>query len=78
VNGEAEHGEHPPLIVRNGRVYRRLAVAVDASLYQSEQPRGRDFWLLRPDGGERPWNYRTQFGRNRPLPPPTGHWQRVR
>jgi hypothetical protein len=48
-----------------------------SSLYQSEQRRGRDFWLVRPDGSERPWSYRTRFGRKRPLPPPTDRRQKL-
>jgi hypothetical protein len=79
VSREAEQPEQPSSIVRNGRIYTRLAVAADgSSLYQSARRRGREFWLVRPDESERPWNYRTQFGRKRPLPPPTGRWQRVR
>jgi hypothetical protein len=62
---------------RNGRLYELVAVAAEGSrLYRSSERRGRDFWLVRTDGSERPWNYRTQFGRKRPLPPPTGRWQR--
>ncbi len=70
---EAEPARYPLLIVRNGRVYRRRALAAGGCLYQSEQRHGRDFWLVRPDGSGRPWNYRTQFGRTRPLPPPPAH-----
>ena len=65
-------------IRRNGRLYELFARAADGSrLYQTRERRGREFWLVRPDGGERPWSYRTVFGRKRPLPPPTERRQRL-
>jgi hypothetical protein len=79
VGVEGEPAAKAAGLRRNGRLYELVAVAADgSSLYQSERRRGREFWLVRPDGSERPWNYRTQFGRRRPLPPPTGRWQRGR
>ena len=63
---------------RNGRLYELVAVAADgSSLYQTREQRRRDFWLVRPDGSERPWSYRTRFGRKRPLPPPTERRRRL-
>jgi hypothetical protein len=62
----------PHSLIRNGRGYGLVATASDGStLYESRLPR-REFWLRRAEGGERPWNYVTRFGRRRPLPPPGG------
>jgi hypothetical protein len=43
---------------RNGRLYELFARSRDgSSLYQTREQRGRDFWLVRADGSERPWSY---------------------
>ena len=59
-------------LIRNGRAYQLVATASDGSALYESRLRRREFWLQRAEGGERPWNYRTHFGRRRPLPPPEG------
>ena len=73
---QAESARDASLTIRSGEgsllSRRRLmrAVSIDG------ERAAKAAWLRRNGRSERPWNYRTQFGRKRPLPPPTGRWQR--
>jgi hypothetical protein len=61
---------------REGRWYRLVALSPDGDLLYEHRSRWRrDYWLRRPDGSERPWNYRTLFGRKRPRQPGQGEWE---
>src|SRR5207253_7264711 len=71
--------EHPQQLLRQGREYRIGALSeCGAALYEAKVGRRKDFWIRRADGSERPWNYRTLFGRKRPLEPELGQWEWLR